>query len=97
LFSFLAFHFRLETFGADPFNKKPAIDWQSRVFLRKSMYFLLFQSRTRVADGQGAALPNGRATINVRQLLHLVERGVHLLSGRKKHDIPLFVKTFLAA
>jgi len=72
-------------------NKKPAIDWQSRVSLKSFVNCL--NVRIRDAKNQGTALPCGDVATIARRLVHFDERGVHFLS-RIRNTIGLLVSTF---
>jgi hypothetical protein len=65
----------------------------NRGFFEKFVSRLILQFQTRVAKRQGA-LPNGRATTDVRLFLHHVERGVHLLSRTRNTILAGLSKTF---
>src|ERR1051325_4993050 len=62
------------------FNKKPAIDWQSRVF---SKSFPRLTNFTRVAQRQNGALPKGQMSLNALGRLHLSGRASHLFARRR--------------
>jgi hypothetical protein len=59
-------------------NKKPAIDWQSRVFWK---FCYLLENFTHDAKRPRAAMPNGHASLDLLRVLLRCKRVCHSLTA----------------
>jgi hypothetical protein len=74
-------------------TENPAIDWQSRGFLKNLLFCLEFHSHD--AQTKALAQPNRHASIGLQMLQSWYNRGFHFLTAGKKHYFNAFVKSFL--
>jgi hypothetical protein len=73
--------------------ENPAIDWQSRGFLKNLLFCLELHSHD--AQTKALAQPNRHASIGLQMLQSWNNRGFHLFTSEKKHHFEAFVKSFL--
>jgi hypothetical protein len=71
-------------------NKKPAIDWQSRVLLE--IYCYRLENSTHDAKQTRAVMPNGHASLDRLRALLCCKRVCHFLTLLMKHHFRVIVK-----